>query len=160
MTDATSGLGAPTTFARLGTLQPATSRSNPSSANGPSANGSGIDFAAAMRQIESVTAQIPTTIDHTRARSVEAHTVVYENGRAAASVMRDGGVRVSDRLAAKMGSSLDDVLKRADGMTPEARRAYIADALAKAVGANGRTDRFGETGAAPTRGDLQRLQWG
>ncbi|KAA0686539.1 hypothetical protein [Azospirillum brasilense] len=85
-----------------------------------------------------------------RSRAVQAHTVFRQGGQVVAAVWRDGQTQMSNGLAARLDWS---ALERQTAALPEAqRRDVIAAAITKQIGGSVQVQRYGDSGAAPTRG--------
>ncbi|TWA95193.1 hypothetical protein FBY14_101431 [Azospirillum brasilense] len=85
-----------------------------------------------------------------RSRAVQAHTVFRQGGQVVAAVWRDGQTQMSNGLAARLDWT---ALERQTAALSEAqRRDVIAAAIAKQLGGSAQIQRYGDSGAAPTRG--------
>ncbi|MBK3733243.1 hypothetical protein GAY29_08975 [Azospirillum brasilense] len=87
-----------------------------------------------------------------RSRAVQAHTLFRQGGQVVAAVWRDGQTQMSNGLAARLDWT---ALERQTASLSEAqRRDAIASAIAKQLGGGVQVQRYGDSGAAPTRGAL------
>ncbi|WP_188261791.1 hypothetical protein [Azospirillum tabaci] len=85
-----------------------------------------------------------------RSRAVQAHTVFRQGGQVVAAVWRDGQTQMSNGLASRLDWS---ALERQTAALSDAqRRQVIAAAIAKQLGGSVQVQRYGDSGAAPTRG--------
>ncbi|CAO3372538.1 hypothetical protein [Azospirillum argentinense] len=85
-----------------------------------------------------------------QSRAVQAHTVFRQGGQVVAAVWRDGQTQMSSGLASRLDWA---ALERQTAAMSEAqRRDAIAAAIAKQLGGGVQVQRYGESGAAPTRG--------
>lgn len=85
-----------------------------------------------------------------RSRTVQAHTVFRQGGQVVAAVWRDGQTQMSNGLAARLDWT---ALERQTAALSDAqRRDALAAAIAKQLGGGVQVQRYGDSGAAPTRG--------
>ncbi|WP_353858562.1 hypothetical protein [Azospirillum formosense] len=85
-----------------------------------------------------------------RSRAVQAHTLFRQGGQVVAVVWRDGQTQMSNGLAARLDWS---ALERQTAALSDAqRRDAIAAAITKQMGGSVQVQRYGDSGAAPTRG--------
>ncbi len=85
-----------------------------------------------------------------RGRAVQAHTVFRQGGQVVAAIWRDGQTQMSNGLAARLDWS---ALERQTAALSDAqRRDVIAAAITKQLGGGVQVQRYGDSGAAPTRG--------
>ncbi|MGY0714336.1 hypothetical protein [Azospirillum argentinense] len=85
-----------------------------------------------------------------RGGAVQAHTVFRQGGQVVAAVWRDGQTQMSNGLAARLDWS---ALERQTAALSDAqRRDVIAAAITKQLGGGVQVQRYGDSGAAPTRG--------
>lgn len=81
--------------------------------------------------------------------AVKAHTVIRQNGEIVAAVWRDGQTFATGAMAGKL-NALDS---QTAGMSEERRRDFLSQELARGLGGSVKVERYGESGAAPARGD-------
>lgn len=113
-------------------------------------------FLEEMKRIAAAANAPPDPALVAKNRAVQAHTVFRQNGQIIAAVWRDGQSQMTNALGAKL--DWPSMEKRTAGMTDAQRRDYIAQQIVKHMGPGVTVERYGESGAAPTRGALNDEQ--
>ncbi|MBP2313319.1 hypothetical protein [Azospirillum soli] len=113
-------------------------------------------FMAEMKRVAAAAEAPPDPVLVAKNRAVQAHTVFRQNGQIIAAVWRDGQSQMTNALGAKL--DWPSMEKRTAGMTDAQRRDYIAQQIVKHMGPGVTVERYGESGAAPTRGAINDEQ--
>lgn len=87
-----------------------------------------------------------------RSRAVQAHTLFRQGGQVVAAVWRDGQTQMSNGLASRLDWRALE--RQTAALSETQRRDVIAAAIAKQLGGGAQIQRYGDSGAAPTRGAL------
>ena len=113
-------------------------------------------FMDAMKRVAAAAEAPPDPVLAAKSRAVQAHTVFRQNGQIIAAVWRDGQSQMTNTLGAKL--DWPTMEKRTAGMTDAQRRDFIAQQIARHMGPGMTVERYGESGAAPTRGAINDEQ--
>lgn len=113
-------------------------------------------FMKEMKRVAAAADAPPDPALTATSRAVQAHTVFRQNGQIIAAVWRDGQSQMTNALGTKL--DWPTMEKRTAGMTDAQRSDSIAQQITRQMGPGVTVERYGERGAAPTRGAINDVQ--
>ena len=117
-------------------------------------------FMDEMKRVVAAAEAPPDPVLTAKSRAVQAHTLFRQNGQIIAAVWRDGQSQMTNAIGAQL--DWPTMEKRTAGMSDAQRRDCIAQQITQQItrqmGLGVTIERYGESGAAPTRGAINDEQ--